>query len=273
METKTSWEIWELLSSIPELDEVEPIPIPENKVKAVERFVEVLLVSLSRYKDQMTSPFVYQASNLAEKGWRWKKFGSIPFSLPPISDIQKMERLKDERKKRRKRELGKVISQILSPPKISFSLRFKVNRTKEGVFYTTTSLYIFRTSLLDLLQSYGHLILGRLLSGQITPEFQIPESIIPFEGEPFTEGFATFFSLPPFAILFVKVPKDYPTDWDLSLVSKGKREMLDEFSLCGEKFWVLRVKWDGEIEPRQVYGRLRELVRYFRKRFRDELKD
>ncbi|GEM_PF-4709378 len=273
METKTGREIWELISSVPEIDEVEPIPIPECKVRAIERLVEVLLVSLSRHRDQLTSPFVYQVSNLAEKGWRWKKFSFIPFSLPSVSDIQKMERLKDGRKKRRKREFKELIFQILSPPKISLKLKFRVNRTRDGIFYTTTTLYIFRSSLLNLLQSYGHLILGRILSGQPTLEVQIPEFVIPLQGEPFTEGFAIFSSLPPFAILSVKIPKDYPTDWELSSVSKGEREMLEEFRLAGEKFWVLRVGWDSDLEPKQVYGKLRELVRYFKRRYRDELKD
>ena len=100
-----------LIAEVLGKEEVEPVQIPEGLVRSLERLIEVLLVSLSDHKDSLTSPFLLEVCQWAEKGLRWKKFHQqIPFSLPPLSDIMKRGRIRDREKKRRKRELLAVIS-------------------------------------------------------------------------------------------------------------------------------------------------------------------
>lgn len=271
--------IWEILQKTPKIDEIQPIPIPELLVGRAEKLVELLLVSLHRYREILTSPFVYEASSLAKKGWDWKRFGEVPFSLPLITDILSRERVRDREKKGRKRTVRKLASLLLSPPKLVRKMRFQVYRSKSGVYYTMTTLCTFGTILSSLLDSYGEILLRMVLSGSSPVyELPIPKQIVPYdelEDEPFCEGVALFFSYPPFALLLVQLPKDFPSEEDLKWVSEERRERLIEFRVKGTKFWLLLVdegRERGEDEG-EVLERLKGLLRYLKRRVKRRVKE
>lgn len=187
--------------------------------------IEVLSLSLYEHRDDLSSPFVYEVCKLAKMGWDWKRFGKVPFSLPPISEIWKREVIRDREKKRRKRELSAVISTVLSPPKFSYHLGFKVNRTGDGVFYTTTNFYLFSSILPFLLERFAHILLSHLLAGRKIVKWEIPEEIIPLKGEPFAEGFVLLFFLPPFAMVIIPIPKGFSEGEQLSMMNEEGREI------------------------------------------------
>ena len=230
-----------LISEILEKEDIEPVQIPEDQVRNFERLVEVLLLSLHEHIDILSSPFISEVCKWAKKGWIWKRFSQIPFSLPPLSDILKRERIRDREKKRRKRELLAVISHILSPPKFSCVLRFKVERTKEGVFSTTTTLQLTSDLLFCLLERYASHLLGFLLRDGSIVEWDIPEKLLFPKGEPFTDGFILFFTLPPFALVFVRIPEGFDEKRELKLMGDETKERLVRFNFEGERFWCLMV--------------------------------
>lgn len=263
-----------LISEILKKEVVEPIPIPEGQVRSLEKLVEVLLLSLYDHEDSLTSPFVYEVCRLAREGWVWKKFSQIPFSLPPLTDILKRKRIRDREKKRRKRELLAVISHILSPPKFSCVLRFKVERTKEGVFSTTTTLQLTSDLLFCLLERYASHLLGFLLRDGSVVEWDIPEKLLFPKGEPFTDGFILFFTLPPFALVFVRIPEGFDEKRELSLMGDERKERLVRFNLGEEKFWCLMVDWENEnLDLQSTYERFKELLRYFKRRLKRKMSD